>query len=72
MSKRFSLRIFTLLAMCSLAVSPLGCKSEGPGSGDEQPVNDNVKVQLLNYDGLQALLKSHVGKVVVVDVWSTT
>ena len=33
---------------------------------------DDVKLQILDYDGLVKLIESHQGKIVVVDVWSTS
>lgn len=57
----------TLLA---LAVC-LGCAPAGGTKPAEAPPTD-VKLQIADYDGLQALIKSHQGKVVVLDVWNTS
>jgi thiol-disulfide isomerase/thioredoxin len=44
-------------------------QSDGSRAADEQ---DEVQLQILNWDGFQKLLASHRGKVVVLDCWSTS
>lgn len=53
---------------------PIGCTppadeiaKESAGEADSE-----VTLQILDYDGLQELIASHQGSVVVLDVWSTT
>jgi thiol-disulfide isomerase/thioredoxin len=43
-------------------------ESAQPAADDEGPA---VKVQFQGYEGVQELIKSHQGKVVVMDCWST-
>lgn len=61
-----------LFALAS--VSAVGC-GQAASHAPSPPQNASaakVDVKILDYDGIQALIKSHQGKVVVVDCWSTT
>ncbi len=48
-------------------------QSPAPKSEEKQPAAETgaVKIQYRDWDGLQQLIASHKGKVVVVDYWST-
>jgi len=41
-------------------------------AGCDDPAKENVDVRILDWKETQALVTSHSGKVVVLDVWSTT
>jgi len=67
-----------LAAAVSLAVT--GCmerSSDSPdasanGEGTTATTDDDVQLQILDYDGIQKLIHGHAGKLVVLDVWSTS
>lgn len=61
---------------CEKPAAPAaGGSSEAAATADKKPeaapAASNVKIQYQDYDGVQELIKSHVGKVVVMDCWST-
>jgi thiol-disulfide isomerase/thioredoxin len=69
------------LALCALLATALGCGQASQSPVDSQAAAEPapsaapaeaVTLQILDYDGLQALLKSHRGKYVVMDAWSTS
>lgn len=60
---------FLVLTLAS-AVVAIGCRYE-PGNTKGPPANPAVTLQLLDYAGIQKLVASHRGKVVVMDAWST-
>ncbi len=58
----------------SPAESPQENPSAGEENGGQKPLSAEtsaVKIQYLDWEGLQRLIASHKGKVVVVDYWST-
>ncbi len=68
--------VLVVCAGCSkLSHDETGAGASGVGetiaAGANQNPHDAVKVQILNYDGIESLIASKRGKVVVVDVWST-
>ncbi len=69
--RRFSLVLLAAIAGCSPAVS--SDQSRGGNVAQLPPgySSDDVRLQTLDYDGLQKLIASKQGKVVVLDVWST-
>jgi thiol-disulfide isomerase/thioredoxin len=56
----------------SAAAAPANDRSTTPDSATKEVADDQVAVQLLDWDGLNQLLASHRGKVVVLDCWSTS
>jgi thiol-disulfide isomerase/thioredoxin len=62
-SRRFQ---FSIVCPVLLALA-LGCKPATKNS--PEPV---VSLKILNYEGVQKLIASHKGKVVVMDCWSTS
>jgi thiol-disulfide isomerase/thioredoxin len=61
--------------MCVLFLSgSTGCGSAANSKGEPKQNTDSAAVDLkiLDYDGIQALIKSHKGKVVVMDCWATS
>jgi thiol-disulfide isomerase/thioredoxin len=71
MAARTRLVAFLCLAILSTAV---GCdrKTEPPANPVVTPAKPTVALQTLDYDGIQKLIASHKGKVVVMDCWSTS
>jgi thiol-disulfide isomerase/thioredoxin len=77
--------MYRSLARCLIAVSlPLlpGCAPKGPPAkapaARPAPVvaakaveSPGVELKMLDYDGIQELIASHKGKVIVMDAWST-
>lgn len=71
-------RYFATFCFATLAFT-LGC---GPGNDTKTETKANpksslaakpqVSLQVLDYDGIQKLIASHKGKVVVMDCWSTS
>ncbi len=60
---------------CSRASSEPASTAAAPASSATTPGIPSagaVNVQILNYDGIKKLIESKHGKVVVVDVWSTS
>ena len=59
------------------AAAKPSAEETAPAPGEETPATESfsgdatVKVQYAGYDGVQELIKSHEGKVVVMDCWST-
>ena len=41
-------------------------------TASESPADKSVELQILDYDDLEQLIASHLGQVVVMDVWSTS
>ncbi len=68
--------VFLFVAVMATA----GCGSEavdgngdaGTGTASPQPEKPEVTLKILSYEDFQQLVAGHKGKVVVVDVWSTT
>ena len=69
--RRFSLVLLAAIAGCTPAVS--SDQSRGGNVAQLAPgySSDDVRLKTLDYDGLQMLIASKQGKVVVLDVWST-
>ncbi len=52
---------------------PESSGSTGPaGEAEEEGETPEVSVRLIDYEGLQQQVKSFAGKVVIVDIWSTS
>ena len=56
----------------STQTTNVAADATNPPSAQAHPAPDRVAVQLLDGDGLNQLLASHRGKVVVLDCWSTS
>ena len=79
--------VFALLAFCCGCEKPPAGSAPAaaakPAAGETSPdpaeqtpaekaaADSAIKVQYAGYDGVQELIKSHAGKVVVMDCWST-
>ncbi len=66
---------FCLCIGCGRASSEPASTAATPAGSATTPGNPSagaVEVQILNYDGIKKLIESNHGKVVVVDVWSTS
>ena len=48
------------------------CLLVGCTSSDSSDATADVRLQILDYDGVQNLIQSHSGKLVVLDAWSTS
>ncbi len=61
------------ICLCMLA-STAGCGYQQGKTPQQkgQPAAAKVELQIKNFDQFMALVKSHKGKTVVVDCWSTT
>lgn len=75
------LLVATLLAGCQQSAAPPPSGDNGGSPGSQAPTGDGgsspadaagVKLHLRDWDGVQQLLASHRGKVVVLDCWSTS
>lgn len=77
---------FILFALAMCAIDTTGCAPTGSANpptsiGESQPapprqspvasLNDEIKLQTLDYAGVEKLIAGHRGKIVVVDFWST-
>lgn len=71
-----SLAYLSFVAGCEQASAPkvpaTGAPAAAEGAGGPPPPNTSpLRIQFRDYDGIQELIKSHEGKVVVMDCWST-
>lgn len=62
--------VVAMLGMCLGAVGCGRANLDSPAQA-ESPAKD-VTLQVLDYDGIQKLIASHRGKIVVMDAWSTS
>jgi thiol-disulfide isomerase/thioredoxin len=67
----FLLGAMNSFAGCGLAVVD-GGGDTGSGAAAAKPSKPEVELKILSHDNFQQLVAGHKGKVVVVDVWSTT
>jgi thiol:disulfide interchange protein len=75
MNSEFNSAMIRHLSVLALVASLVGCepaKSPNPSEKSADRADTAVQVQITDYAGLQELIASHRGKVVVVDVWSST
>jgi hypothetical protein len=70
MKRVLSASFILILATAAGCGSPAASQTDPSAAG--QVAAAKVELKILDYDGIQALIKSHQGKVVVVDCWSTT
>lgn len=63
--------ILTAVLVC-LTVGVLSCALDRPGLVAAEEANSGVTVQILNWEATQKLIASKKGKIVVLDVWSTS
>jgi thiol-disulfide isomerase/thioredoxin len=69
--RRFSLVLLIAVAGCTPAVSSDQSRGGRSAGSATDASSDEVGLKILDYDGLQKLIASKRGKVVVLDVWST-
>jgi len=68
MPKTIPFKLCGFMAITTMSVALFGCQN----STDQTPKAAEVSLQYLDNNGLQKLIQSHRGKVVVVDAWSST
>ncbi len=68
------MRIISVVPLLALVLTAAGCLREAvdqKAAPADAPSKPAIALQLFDFDGIQKLIASHRGKVVVMDAWST-